>query len=118
MSLGLFLDRLHLRDEIGGSMVKLAFATRDWGLLWALFPVVAIVGLWTRRSRRSLLLVGAVVAPLPFFVLLYFFTKWEPVTLHVESSFSRLLLPLSFPAIVLIAWMTALLLFPASREPE
>lgn len=118
MSLGLFLDRLHLRDEIGGSMVKLAFATRDWGLLWALFPVAAIVGLWTHRSRRSLLLVGAVVAPLPFFVLLYFFTKWEPVTLHVESSFSRLLLPLSFPAIVLIAWMTALLIFPASREPE
>jgi hypothetical protein len=97
-------------------MVKLTFDPGDWGLLWMLFPVAAIFGLWAHRSRRSLLLVGAVVAPLPFFTLLYFFTKWEPVTLHVQSSFSRLLLPLSFPAIVLIAWMTALLIFPASRE--
>jgi hypothetical protein len=116
LSLGLFLDRLHLWDEIGGAMVKLTFNPGDWGLLWILFPVAAIFGLWAHRSRRSLLLVGAVVAPLPFFVLLYFFTKWEPVTLHVQSSFSRLLLPLSLPAIVLIAWMTALLIFPASRE--
>lgn len=117
VSLGLLLERLHLWDEIGGVMVKLAFTPGDWGLLWALFPVAAILGLWARRSRGSLLLVGAVVTPLPSFVLLYFFTKWEPVTLHVQSSFSRLLLPLSFPAIVLIAWMTVLLIFPVSREP-
>jgi len=80
--------------------------------------VAALFGLWARRSRRRLLLAGAVVAPLPFFGLLYFFTKWEPVTLHVYSSFSRLLIPLSLPAIVLIAWMTAVLTFPASHESE
>ena len=116
VSLGLLLDRLHLWDEIGGTMVQLAFNRGDWGGLWVLFSVAAIVGLWAHRSRRSLLLVGAVVTPLPFFALLYFFTKWDPVTLHVQSSFSRLLLPLSLPAIVLIAWMTALLIFPASPQ--
>lgn len=118
VSLGLLRDRLHLWDEIGGAMVQLAFAPGDWGLLWALFPVAAVFGLWAHRSRRVLLLLGAVIAPLPFFGLLYFFTKWEPVTLHVESSFSRLLLPLSFPAMVLTARMTAVLVFQTSREPE
>lgn len=121
VSLGLLRERLHLWDEIGKEMAKRALDPRDWGLLWVLFPVAAmtaILGLWARRSRRRLLLTGAVIAPLPFFSLPYFFTRWDPVTLHVYSSFSRLLLPLSLPAIVLIAWMTADLAFPGSREPE
>lgn len=124
VSLGLLRERLHLWDEIGGEMAKRALEPGDWGFLWVLFPVAAIFGLcarWSRQSRRRLLLMGAVIAviaPLPFFGLLYFFTRWEPVTLHVNSSFSRLLLPLSLPAIVLIAWMTAVLIFPASGESE
>jgi hypothetical protein len=118
VSLGLLGERLYLWDEIGGEMAKRALDPGNWGLLWVLFPVAALFGLWARRSRRRLLLAGAVVAPLPFFGLLYFFTKWDPVTLHVYSSFSRLLIPLSLPAIVLIAWMTAVLTFPASRESE
>jgi hypothetical protein len=118
VSLGLLRERLDLWDEIGGEMVKRALDRGDWGLLWVLFPVAAIFAFWACRSRRRLLLAGAVVAPLPFFSLPYFFTRWDPVTLHVQSSFSRLLLPLSLPAIVLIAWMTAVLVFPASRESE
>ena len=118
VSLGLLRERLYLWDEIGGEMAKRALDPGNWGLLWVLFPVAALFGLWERRSRRRLLLAGAVAAPLPFLSLLYFFTKWDPVTLHVHSSFSRLLLPLSLPAIVLIAWMTAVLTFPASRESE
>lgn len=118
VSLGLLRERLHLWDEIGGEMAKKALDPGNWGLLWVLFPVAALFGLSLRRSRRMLLLVGAVVAPLPVFSVPYFFTRWEPVTLHVHSSFSRLLLPLSLPAIVLIAWMTAILAFPGSRESE
>lgn len=118
VSLGLLRDRLYLWDEIGGEMAKRALDPGNWGLLWVLFPVAAIFGLWARRSWGRLLLAGAVVAPLPFFSLPYFFTKWDPVTLHVNSSFSRLLLPLSLPAIVLIAWMTVVLTFPAARESE
>ncbi|HKV10622.1 MAG TPA: hypothetical protein VJ725_20945 [Thermoanaerobaculia bacterium] len=118
VSLGLFRERLHLWDEIGGEMAKRALDPGNWGLLWVLFPLAALLGIRLLRSRRLLLLAGAVVAPLPVFSLPYFFTRWEPVTLHVHSSFTRLLLPLSLPAIVLIAWATAALAFPASRESE
>lgn len=117
VSLGFFRQRLHFWDEIGGEMARKAFDPGNWGLLWVLFPVAALLALRMRRSRRMLLLAGAVVAPLPVFSLPYFFTRWDPVV-HVHSSFSRLLLPLSLPAIVLIAWMTAVLAFSVSRESE
>ena len=118
VSLDLFRERLRLWDEIGGEMARRALDPGNWGLLWVLFPLAALLGLRLLRSRRLLLLVGAVVAPLPVFSLPYFFTRWDPVTLHVQSSFARLLLPLSLPAIVLIAWATAALAFPGSRESE
>lgn len=117
VSLGFFGERLHFWDEIGKEMALRALDPGSWGLLWVLFPVAALLGLWARRSRRMLLLAGAVVAPLPVFSLPYFFTRWDP-TVHVHSSFSRLLLSLSLPAIVLIAWTTAVLAFPVSRESE
>ncbi len=118
VSLGLLRERLYLWNEIGREMAKRALDIGDWGLLWMLFPVAAIFALWAHRSRRSFLLVGAAAAPLPFFALLYFFSMWDPVAVHVQSSFSRLLLPLSLPAIVLIAWMTAGLMDRARGSSE
>lgn len=121
LSLGLLYNRLGLWDEIGGEMAQRMLDPRDWGLLWGLVLLAVVLGAWRRRSEGRLLLVGAVIAPLPFFGMSYFFSRWDPVTLHVYSSFARLLLPLSLPALVLVAWTTASLmgrdLFTSDREP-
>lgn len=111
-------SRLHLGDDILKEMAHRALDPGDWGLLWVLFPIAALLGLAAHRSRPRLALILGVAAPLPILGVPYLFSLWEPVTLHVQSSFSRLLLPLSLPAIVLIAWTTALLVFPGSRPSE
>jgi len=113
-SLGLLLARLHLWRDIGGAVLRLSFAPGLWGGLWVLFLFAAALPSRALDKRRSLLLALAVLAPLPVLVLPYFFSRWVPVTAHVESSFSRLLLQLSLPAIVLIAAKTAALISPGS----
>jgi hypothetical protein len=100
-------ERLHLWDEIGGEALTRSVAFGDWGLLWLLFPLAAVATLSTHRSPGPLLLVIAALGPLPCYAGLYFFSRWEPVSVHVNSSFSRLLLQTSLVAILLIAWVTA-----------
>ena len=109
-SLMLLRDRLHLADDIGRALAKLALAPAHWGLLWVLFAAAALLRpSWPNQpsTRQSLVLVGAVIVPLPLYCLPYFFSRWEPVTLHVEHSFARLLLHLSLPAMLLVAARTA-----------
>lgn len=109
-TLALLRERLHLWDDVAAVMARLAFSPGPWGLLWILFPLAILLGLVPRHGRRrTLFLAGAVAVPLGIFSFPYLFSLWNPVTLHVENSFSRILLQLSLPAIVLIAWRTAAL---------
>lgn len=107
-------ERLHLWDDVTGAMARLTFDPEAWGLLWFLFPAAVLIRPRAHRPRQTLFLALAVAFPLGFFSVPYLFSLWSPVTLHVESSFQRILLQLSLPAIVLIAWKTAALL-PAAR---
>lgn len=108
-TLALLRERLHLWDDVAAVMARLAFSPGAWGLLWILFPLSLLLGLGPHDRRRTLFLAGAVLVPLGIFSFPYLFSRWNPVTLHVENSFSRILLQLSLPAIVLIAWRTAAL---------
>jgi hypothetical protein len=107
-------DRLHLWDEVVTVMARLTFDPGAWSLLWFLFPAALLIRPRAHRPWQTLYLALAVVLPLALFSVSYLFSLWSPVTLHVESSFQRLLLQLALPAIVLIAWKTAALL-PAAR---
>lgn len=103
VSLELLIDRLPMLTTILPIELGLALRPADWGALWLLFPLAAAIVLRAERSRRTLLLVGAVLLPLPAYSGLYLFSAWSPVAPHIESSFSRLLIPLALPAALLVA---------------
>jgi hypothetical protein len=114
----LLRERLHFAPEIARAVAKIALAPQSWGWLWPLFLVAVLTWPWWsgRRAAPQLLLTAAVLLPLPFYCLPYLFTRWRPVTLHVDSSFPRLLLQLAPPAIAFVAAATAAAL-SALRRP-
>src|SRR5262249_58581556 len=56
------------------------------------------------REWRSLGLVSliAIYLPVSVYAAIYLFTSWDPFTLHMEASLSRLLLQLSLVAALMI----------------
>lgn len=102
-------ERLHLSGEIGRACLDLALAPQAWGLFWPLFLFALVIAPRALSRRLPVLCCLAVVVPACLYGATYLFTRWRPVTLHVESSFTRLMLQLALPAILLIAWKTEVL---------
>jgi hypothetical protein len=111
-SLPLLLERLHLGDDIGAVMARLALAPAHWGWLWPLALLASVLGAGSAQRRRTLYLAAVIAVPLALLASAFLFSRWVPVTLHVESAFARLLLQHSLVAIALVASTTVALVEP------
>lgn len=63
-----------------------------WGIFWPVFVYAAIC--FIRSSNRTVLAVlfSSVLLPIACYSGVYLFSAWTPVSVHIASSFSRLLL--------------------------
>ena len=84
-------------------MLKWATYAADWSLLWPLAGLAMVLCLRRGGDRQRRLLALAIVLPLPAYAASYVLSQWQPFTLHLDSSFPRLLLQLALPAVVLVA---------------
>jgi hypothetical protein len=119
-TIALLWERLYLAPEIGRSAVKLALDPQLWGWLWPLFLLATLTWPWWsgRRAVPPLLLAAAALLPLPIYCLPYFFTRWRPVSLHVEGAFDRMLLHVALPALLFVATATAAALSVLRPRPR
>jgi uncharacterized protein YkwD len=103
---GLLLERLHLAPEILAAAGQRLTDAGVWTAFWPLVAIAAIPWRGGVQARACGWLGLAVALPAGLYLLPYFFSRWTPVTLHVESSFDRLLLHLVPVAALLLAVRT------------
>ncbi len=78
---------------------------RAWSLLWVV-PVILLLRLKNREWRSAVVVsLIAIYLPVSLYAAIYFFSAWAPFTLHMEASFSRLLLQLSLVSALMIGLM-------------
>ena len=88
---------------ISGALIREMLTWRRWSLLWPVF-LLAVFALWRAGKRTvALVLLVAVILPLPAYMFVYLFSAWHPFMNHVYGSLSRLILQLSPVAIVAVA---------------
>lgn len=86
---------------------------RTWSLLWP-GMLLALPPLLDRRKRTlTAVALAAIISPVSLYSAIYLFSAWNPFTLHIEASLSRLLLQISLVVLLLVG-----LSIPGDREPR
>ncbi len=105
VTLGNLWANLGRGPVIAQSVVREMMNWRSWSLLW-LAPLLALPLLKDKRCREPIsALLGAVILPVVLYSSIYLFTAWNPFTLHIQASLSRLLTQLS-PVVLLLLVMS------------
>jgi hypothetical protein len=101
VTLEAILTNLDRTGPIVSSLMQELSSWSRWGILW---PAVLVAVLFGMSRRRGLLLWTALATLMPVSVYLgsYYFSRWEPVTVHIETSLPRLLLHVAPLAVLLI----------------
>lgn len=82
---------------------------RFWGMLWLLVAVTIVLLIWRRQLSNQFVLPLAILLPFTLYSNVYLFSLWPSFVIHLESSFSRLLIHLSLVAVLMVG---SLLRFP------
>lgn len=101
VSMQTFADRCERLLPIGILLYRDLLDLGRWGLLWP-FAVLAVWDIQQRHPREALLLALAILAPLAVYTGSYIFSAWPNMVHHVNSSLTRLLIPLAMPALLAI----------------
>lgn len=75
---------------------------RFWGLLWLLVAVTIGLLVWRRELSNQFVLPLAILLPFALYSSVYLFSLWPSFVIHLESSFSRLLIHLSLAAALMV----------------
>jgi hypothetical protein len=91
------------RDRIGVTISAMLVEMRiwdRWGGLW--IGLIIILGLVAiSRRPHQLVIVAAIALPLMVYSNVFVFSRWSPVSAHIDTSLSRLLLQVT-PVVVLL----------------
>ncbi|MBL8188611.1 MAG: hypothetical protein JNK38_11420 [Acidobacteria bacterium] len=75
---------------------------RFWGVLWFLVAVTIGLLVWRRELSNQFVLPLAILLPFTLYSSVYLFSLWPSFVIHLESSFSRLLIHLSLAAVLMV----------------
>ncbi len=75
---------------------------RFWGVLWILVAVTIVLLIWRRQLSNQFVLPLAILLPLTLYSSVYLFSLWPSFVIHLESSFSRLLIHISLVATLMV----------------
>ena len=101
ISLDALAENSHRCLAIGILLMRELTALDRWGLLWPVALMALIVGR-QQYPRESTVLAVGLMLPCAVFSGSYIFSTWPNFAMHVNSSLSRLLIPLAMPALVAI----------------
>ncbi len=95
-------SHLGLIPEICGGVIREFLRWHKWGILWPGFVCAAFLAIRSSNRAVTAVLLPSVFLPIACYSGIYLFSAWSPVTVHISSSFSRLLLHVMPTALLLI----------------
>ena len=105
---GVLWMNLSRSGTIFGSLGIELLRASHWGVLWLGVAVVTLLNLFTSRNRLRYAHLILIVLPITMYSLTYYFSRWNPVSLHIDSSLNRLLLQPSLMAVLYVSIPVAL----------
>jgi hypothetical protein len=84
----------------------------EWGLLWPCFAGAALI-IWFRGELEQKFAAAGVMAALGAYTVVFYFTNWGDVQLHIDQAFPRLLVHLAPIATVLVIASVVPVMAPA-----
>ena len=101
LSIETLAENAHRGIAIGILLLRELSTFDRWGLLWPV-ALLALADVRRRYPRETLVLAIALMLPGAVFAGSYIFSAWPNFVAHVNTSFSRLLIPLAMPALIAI----------------
>jgi hypothetical protein len=102
VSFATFRSHLGLLPEICGGVAKEFLRWGKWGILWPSFICASYLLIKSRSRAVAPVLLFAVLLPVVCYSGVYLFSAISPVTIHIASSFSRLLVHVMPAALLFI----------------
>lgn len=98
---GLVVVHLHRLELVLPLVLHELVRPGHWGPIWPAFAAACVLSAWRHElDPPNAMLAAAVLVPLTAYVLVYLFSSWTDVSMHVRTSIERLLIPLAPTALM------------------